>query len=103
MKCVTIGLDLGNETVKLVDDVGQQVLPNVICRSSLLKVYDDRVDPVDFVNFSLISEAAEGSYFLGNLAARQDTSRTLFMPAQRTRPRRTSITWPPSAPWGTGP
>lgn len=81
MKCITIGLDVGNDSIKLVDSHGYQVIPNVTCRSSVLKVYDDRVAPDDYLNFSLLSDAASGDFFLGHLAARQDSGRTLFMSA----------------------
>jgi len=81
VKCITVGLDVGNESVKLVDYLGHVINPNVICRSSVLNVYDDRVSPEDYINFTIVSGAVTGDFFLGNLAARQDSGRTLFMPA----------------------
>jgi|GEM_PF-2508576 len=81
MKCITVGLDVGNESVKLVDYLGHVITPNVICRSSILNLYDDRVDPEDYTNFTIVSGAVTGDFFFCNLAARQDAGRTLFMPA----------------------
>jgi len=81
MKCITVGLDVGNDTLKLVDYLGHLVIPNVICRASILKVYDDRVAPDDYINLSMAGSAVSGDFFLGSLAAHQDAGRSLLMPA----------------------